>query len=50
MVVQSFGLIYGECTVLGFFKAIPQELIPSYAIGKNTAEIIGLIAWASGLG
>ena len=34
VVIQSFGMIYGQCAFLGYFKGIPQELIPSYMIGK----------------
>ena len=46
--IQAFALIYGECTVLGFFKAIPQEMITTYSQGKMIAELIGLVAVASG--
>ena len=44
MVILTFATIYGQLTVLGYFKCIPQELIVWYMIGSSASSIIGLVA------
>ena len=44
VVIQSFAMIYGQCAILGYFKCIPQELIPSYMLGKQLSDIVGVLA------
>ena len=44
VIIQSFAFVYGQCAILGYFKGIPQELIPSYVLGRMIADIIGVLA------
>ena len=45
VVILTFATIYGQLTVLGYFKCIPQDLIAWYMLGKSLADIFGI--WAS---
>ena len=47
MVIITFATIYGELTVLGYQKLIPQKLIASYMLGKEAAKFFGIFAGMS---
>ena len=47
VIILTFATIYGQLTVLGYFKNIPQELIIWYMLGRQASDLIGILASVS---
>ena len=47
LIILTFATIYGQLTVLGYQKNIPQELIIWYMLGRQAADLIGMLASVS---